>query len=294
MDFGDKLREIRRNEGLSQEQLAEKMGVSRQAITKWETGRGLPDVENMVILAEIFKMTLDELVSREKQSKQKIEGNYESESIYDIDCSKHFDIRMGSARKIQICSGTDEKLHVKLESEKLENLKSLFKIKLDEKREKLDVNCLREKGISRYEAEEMVDVTITLPENYTSRCEVEASAKVLLIENLKLERLEYDGAAEKVFVKDVQGRLELTSKSDYEVTLEGSCSQVDIKQWHAKSLVHVEDISFYQFINTGKKCNIYYQVDGKICEQQAGGDGENVISISGISSELIVDSYTQK
>lgn len=38
MNFADKLKEIRKTEGLSQEQLAEKMGVSRQAITKWETG----------------------------------------------------------------------------------------------------------------------------------------------------------------------------------------------------------------------------------------------------------------
>lgn len=38
MNFSEKLKEIRRNEGLSQEQLAEKIGVSRQAITKWETG----------------------------------------------------------------------------------------------------------------------------------------------------------------------------------------------------------------------------------------------------------------
>lgn len=74
MDFGEKLKEIRRNEGMSQEQLAEKIGVSRQAITKWETGRGLPDVENMVILAEIFKMTLDELVSQEKsRSRNKVQ-----------------------------------------------------------------------------------------------------------------------------------------------------------------------------------------------------------------------------
>ena len=73
MNFSDKLREIRKNEGLSQEQLAEKIGVSRQAITKWETGKGLPDIENMVIIAEIFKTTLDELVSRSKPSATKKE-----------------------------------------------------------------------------------------------------------------------------------------------------------------------------------------------------------------------------
>ena len=54
MDFGDKLKQYRLKEGLSQEQLAEKIGVSRQAITKWETKRGLPDVENMIIHNEIL------------------------------------------------------------------------------------------------------------------------------------------------------------------------------------------------------------------------------------------------
>ena len=69
MDFGDKLKQYRLKEGLSQEQLAEKIGVSRQAITKWETKRGLPDVENMIILAELFKLTLDELVLEEVKSR---------------------------------------------------------------------------------------------------------------------------------------------------------------------------------------------------------------------------------
>ena len=71
MDFGDKLKQYRLKEGLSQEQLAEKIGVSRQAITKWETKRGLPDVENMIILAELFKLTLDELVLEEVKSRKK-------------------------------------------------------------------------------------------------------------------------------------------------------------------------------------------------------------------------------
>ena len=65
MNFGDKLKQYRLQEGMSQEQLAEKIGVSRQAITKWETKRGLPDVENMIILAELFKLTLDELILEE-------------------------------------------------------------------------------------------------------------------------------------------------------------------------------------------------------------------------------------
>ena len=81
MDFGDKLKQYRLNEGLSQEQLAEKIGVSRQAITKWETKRGLPDVENMIILAEIFKLTLDELVLEEVKKQEEKPTVFESETV---------------------------------------------------------------------------------------------------------------------------------------------------------------------------------------------------------------------
>lgn len=48
MTFAEKLKSIRKKAGLSQEQLAEKLGVSRQAVTKWETETGIPDIENMM------------------------------------------------------------------------------------------------------------------------------------------------------------------------------------------------------------------------------------------------------
>ena len=72
MDFGDKLKQYRLNKGLSQEQFAEKIGVSRQAITNWETKRGLSDVENMIILTEIFKLALDELVLEEVKKQKEL------------------------------------------------------------------------------------------------------------------------------------------------------------------------------------------------------------------------------
>lgn len=293
MNFGDKLKQIRKDEGLSQEQLAEKIGVSRQAITKWETGKGLPDVENMMILAEIFKTTLDELVSQAKPSRKK-ETVFQSETIYDIDCSKHFDIHLGSAKKITLCSGTDEKLHVKLESETLENLNSLFKIKLDETRKKLDIDCLKKKGISRYETEGAVSVIITLPEGYTSHCELEADTKELYVTELNLERLEYDGAAQKVIIKNCTGSLEFTAKTDYDITIEGMCSRLDVNQWKAKAVVHIPENYSFKVNNKGRRCNIYYQKNGSICECPDTNDGENEISISGIGSELIIDCCENK
>lgn len=61
MDFGKKLSELRKQNGISQEKLAEMVGVSRQAVTKWESGKSNPDTENLIRLAEIFGISLDEL-----------------------------------------------------------------------------------------------------------------------------------------------------------------------------------------------------------------------------------------
>lgn len=55
----------RRKNGLSQEQLAEKIGVSRQAISKWESGTSTPELEKLLALSECFNITLDDLIKEE-------------------------------------------------------------------------------------------------------------------------------------------------------------------------------------------------------------------------------------
>ena len=62
MTLGEKIRNARRRCGLSQEQLAEKMSVSRSAIAKWETDKGLPDVGNLKILARMLRVSVDWLL----------------------------------------------------------------------------------------------------------------------------------------------------------------------------------------------------------------------------------------
>ena len=289
MDFGDKLKQYRLNEGLSQEQLAEEIGVSRQAITKWETKRGLPDVENMVILAEVFKLTLDELVLEEVKKQENKPMIFESETVYDIDIGKHFDINLGGARKITLKTGIDEKIRIRLSSETLEKIGSLFKIKLDEKRAKLDVELINKKGVSRFETQESVDIELLLPEKFTEHCEVSASVKELFIEDLRLNRLEYDGDAEKVYICDTEGSLEFTSKTDYDIRISGNCTKLDVNQFKAKTVVCLENAEDYQFENNGRQCKLITRKNGEIVEWTSNDSAHNTISISGIFSELIVE-----
>lgn len=67
MTLGQKLKEIRKKFGLSQEQLAEIMNVSRQAITKWENDGGIPDVSNLQELSKVFGITVDYLLNDDNQ-----------------------------------------------------------------------------------------------------------------------------------------------------------------------------------------------------------------------------------
>jgi len=67
MTLGEKIKQIRNTFGLSQEELAAKLNVSRQVITKWETDRGMPDIENLKNLATLFGISVDYLLDDEKQ-----------------------------------------------------------------------------------------------------------------------------------------------------------------------------------------------------------------------------------
>ncbi len=66
MKFSEKLRYLRIENGFSQEELAEKFGISRQTVSKWESGISLPEVDKLIALSDYFEVTIDYLL-RDKQ-----------------------------------------------------------------------------------------------------------------------------------------------------------------------------------------------------------------------------------
>lgn len=72
MTLGERIRDERKKSGLSQEELADILNVSRQAITKWETDRGIPDIANLIRISEEFEISLDELIKGDNSVKRKI------------------------------------------------------------------------------------------------------------------------------------------------------------------------------------------------------------------------------
>lgn len=88
MSFQKQLQTLRKSKGLSQEKLAEVLGISRQAVAKWEVGQSYPDIAKLIALSEFFKVSIDELVNDYEENCQlsikKNEVNFEEEEIIDF------------------------------------------------------------------------------------------------------------------------------------------------------------------------------------------------------------------
>lgn len=66
MEFNNKLYELRKQKGFSQEELANRLNVSRQTVSKWEVGESTPDMEKLVAISDLFDVSLDELIKGEE------------------------------------------------------------------------------------------------------------------------------------------------------------------------------------------------------------------------------------
>ena len=81
MEFHEKLQELRKQKGLTQEELAESLYVSRTAISKWESGRGYPNIDSLKAISKFFSVTIDKLLSGEEVLTIAEEDQKQKESI---------------------------------------------------------------------------------------------------------------------------------------------------------------------------------------------------------------------
>ena len=78
MNLGEKLFELRKTKNLTQDEVAEKLNVTRQTVSKWETNQSTPDFDKIIPLCELYEISTDELLRGEKQEKTE-ENNYNNE-----------------------------------------------------------------------------------------------------------------------------------------------------------------------------------------------------------------------
>ena len=133
LETANRLYELRKKNNLSQEELAEKLGVSRQAVSKWERSEASPDTDNLIALAKIYGLSLDELIYGEKEEKKeepaeepegdpKAEANEEEKLFINIEDGDD-KVKIGP-KGILVESKDGEKVKISFDGIKIENMKS--------------------------------------------------------------------------------------------------------------------------------------------------------------------------
>lgn len=252
MNFAEKLKELRKQKGISQEQLAEKIYVSRQAITKWESGNGIPDIENLLSISALFNESLDSLLSEEKSLISKHEFLYESRTEYDLDSPKKIDLKIGIAHEVIIEKTKDEKIQLIAASNKLSYLSQQVKVKIVEDKRRMDVVVRRSADLSDIAAEENLFILVRIPEKFVADVELNSEVENLKIRDITFDAVEFDGKAKNAFITNSCGHIELNTNSNINVEVNGVKGKIDLNHFHAISKIRFAEGQNYYLKNAGR------------------------------------------
>ena len=128
MEFNEKLQELRKNKGLTQEELAGELYVSRTAISKWELGKGYPNIDSLKAISKYFAVSLDDLLSSEEildvaEHEHKLKEQRIQDIVYGLlDCSfiifmilPFFGQRVdGVIKQVSLLNITESELYIKI------------------------------------------------------------------------------------------------------------------------------------------------------------------------------------
>ena len=294
MTISTTIREMRVEHGWSQEQLAEKLGVSRQAVTKWETGAGAPDIENLAALARIFGVSMDELVFGAAGTSDASDlDRYVSMTAVDMPCEKHYDIEVGCAHTVTLRAAQSEKVTVRLAADSIADLERAFKVVLDTAGKNFDIFVTSTGIVADSLARKELDVTIELPAVYLQDAEIELSADELRVEDATLD-LEVGGKIGKLWLTNVEGHVELDVSVDMEIWADNVRGRLDVNQIGATSVVHVAHEAPFTAASVGRlgRRTLRFTRNGEPAEAPQIEDAPFAIELSGTRCELTVDTLS--
>ena len=263
MIFAEKLKTLRKEKNISQEQLAEKIHVSRQAITKWESGNGIPDIENLIAISALFNESLDSLLSEEKSLISKHEFLYESRTEYDLDSPKKIDLKLGAAHEVIIEKTNDEKILVIAASNKISYLSQQVKVKIDEDKRRMDVIAKHSADLSEIAVLENLFILVRIPVKFVADVELSGEFENLKIRDIIYDDIEFDGKAKNVFVTNASGHLELNTNSNLKIEVNQVRGKIDLNHFHAVSKVKFAEGQNYYLKNAGRFTR-FVDANGKV------------------------------
>lgn len=288
MTLEEQIKYYRKQVGLSQEKMAEKIGVSRQAITKWENGTGTPDISNLMAIAELFQISIDELLSNEKSEKTQPKYIYESKTEYDIDNKKNYDLNFGGANTAILKAYDGEKIEVYLLSNIIKDIQSDYKVKIDDNKNGIDVDLKRLNNATEAHAKEGLVIEILLPKKYIGKIELAVNAKKVEIYDIENEIIEINGKIAEVCLQGNKGEIEIDSNLDMQINLLSHEGAVEINQISATSKLFIPYDYSFRAVAKGIATKLYYEKNGKRVDEFSNPEADNYIELNGMKSELLI------
>ena len=288
MTFEENLKSYRKAANLSQEKMAELLNVSRQAVTKWETGAGTPDISNLIAISKLFHISLDELLAIQQPIQVQRDFLYQSKISYDIDELKHFDIRLGGANYLSLQVADSEKVDIRLASNSLPQLDKVLKLKIDDSRSKIDLELNRLGNLTEAMVKKELSIFITLPQKYLRDVEVVVNCQQVELNNLLIEQFELDGKVEQVIINGGQGELEINSNLDMLINLLSYEGNVALNQISATSRLQVPLDYSFKTKKKGLANKILFEEYQERTEDFSNPAAENNIELNGMKSELLI------
>lgn len=283
-----RIRELRKQAKLSQEMMAEKIGVSRQAITKWETGLGVPDIENLVAIADLFKLSLDELMGRDIEHETLAKDYlYESVTEYDIDGKKDFDISFMGANKLKLYAYEGEKVKVILLSDTIADIQKELKTKIDDIKRKIDIDIKRVGNLSETVAKNELTIKILIPQLYMGEVDLNGNTNILELKNLELDNVEFSGKAKEIALENIKSHIEIDTNEDAKLYVKNVEGALDINQLSATSKLYIASTDEFGFVTKGVLNKVLCKQD-TLNIKEVSEEPKLVIELNGIKSELSI------
>lgn len=283
-----RIRELRKQAKLSQEMMAEKIGVSRQAITKWETGLGVPDIENLIAIADLFKLSFDELMGRDIEHETLAKDYlYESVTEYDIDGKKDFDISFMGANKLKLYAYEGEKVKVILLSDTISDIQNELKTKIDDIKWKIDIDIKRVGNLSETVAKNELTIKILIPQLYMGEVDLNGNTNILELKNLELDNIEFSGKSKEITLENIKSHIEIDTNEDAKLYVKNVEGALDINQLSATSKLYIASTDEFGFVTKGVLNKVLYKQD-MLNIKEVSEEPKLVIELNGIKSELSI------
>ena len=284
MSVGKKIKELRKAAGYSQEELAEKLCVSRQAVTKWETDAGLPDIINLQAVSTLFCVSVDMLLGQNNPAPAALQSASCETAVAAV-YQKHFEIHAGAAARVIVRGTKTAEFAVRVSSVSGKDITGLVGVSLDGtgRAQTPDVVIKRRRGFSAAQAREDLVLTVSLPADYIKQIELEADAGELILQSLVCEQFEYDGKLKSANIENLDGIFILNANCAVQLAFQPLPRRVEINQLHAGCTITLPAGTLYHCENRGRRCEVI--APGALTEGELAGA---VIELNGYAAQMTV------